>query len=357
MVGYDPAALADVVVRTLTERGWDVSLSADGGTRSLSFSRAVEDADVRMGLECSVLRPELPGSWVVAIRQAADGLDVDGLVEEAVEHGMPRTGALSACYRAWNDHTWTLDDVVSAALAAACHSIDEARSPEHGAQASAERRVVFDDYDFIDLDQFRDSVVDGDQGYEDPGEVPDSVASEQMMFERAVALDDEFRNVDIALDGRPVVAVGSLGLWDSRPSVGFTAKDFKDAYGKIMGRDCEMFRAWDENGRLLCEGIHHDGTNLFELRALDDDALDYLTDLDEGGPTYGDLLLLSLDAYSERPRVAEKVYGCKAVAWERPAKPLQGALRSPADLGAEARAAARLTTLADEGATRRAISR
>lgn len=305
---YDTAAMKEAALSSLRADGWEALELPWSSDENLGFELTHPElsADGLAGrLELDVHDPGMPGSWIVAAREAYYQFD-----QSEESYDLWRAGAVKGIARA-EDLSGTLSD----ALVAKAREIDSARGYIDPPGAEPARRTIFDDDAYIDPEDFRDVVFDHTDGYDDPADIPDDVIWREMAKLREVDLEDELGNVDSAVKGHPFVAVGTLGLWDGRPKVSFIAKDFEDAYRQAMGRDCEYFRAWDENGRLMIDATHHDGTNSFELRALTDAGVDLLGEMD--ADTGIDAGLLTLDCYSERPRVAERVYDRPAIEWEK----------------------------------------
>ena len=140
--------------------------------------------------------------------------------------------------------------------------------------------------------------------------------------------------------GNDLIVMGSIGRWDGA-SGGFAVAGTLEEAIDGMGRDVEVRRVTDVNGRLLVEGAHHDGYASIEVmqatgagqRVIDEMSLDgghYV--LDEGielfGETYrdcpaGEVLGRMFNeaaeghgTYAERPRVMERLYGCPEEQYE-----------------------------------------
>lgn len=82
--------------------------------------------------------------------------------------------------------------------------------------------------------------------------------------------EDDMDNIEC--DARynvPVICAGYLGLWDGRHPI--YAKRFdsvRDAIAACMGRDIEQMDVEYVDGAIMVRAYHHDGTNLFEICAL-----------------------------------------------------------------------------------------
>lgn len=67
--------------------------------------------------------------------------------------------------------------------------------------------------------------------------------------------------------GRPVVMLGSLGLWNGRRTgCKFTGgTNLNDIFYGSVG---DIVTIFVENGEVMCKDIHHDGTNYYTYRVL-----------------------------------------------------------------------------------------
>lgn len=105
-------------------------------------------------------------------------------------------------------------------------------------------------------------------------------------IERAVQceMDDDWYNLiekvlinNIEQD--KFVAVGFIGRWDGTYGGWTVLKDRHDFYNLID--DCAYIEVEDRDGRLLVTGIHHDGTNQYELYRFTDEGYNFYFENDE----------------------------------------------------------------------------
>ena len=67
----------------------------------------------------------------------------------------------------------------------------------------------------------------------------------------------------------PVICAGYLGLWDGRhPIYAKRFESVRDAIDACMGRDIEQMDVEYLDGAIMVRAHHHDGTNIFEICAL-----------------------------------------------------------------------------------------
>lgn len=124
------------------------------------------------------------------------------------------------------------------------------------------RHVIWSNYD-LDLDDWQDFFDE---------EYPDSTENEryEMMYEmNDEYLWDERANLNVQL-GRPILVIGSLGLWNG------TFSGYKEIESGNI-KDCLYsdtdYATWyvDSLGDLRCEAVHHDGTNSYLHRVYKED--------------------------------------------------------------------------------------
>lgn len=333
----------DAVRKALRERGW---LAADGIERqdgSFSFTAlfpAVDPNDGRsllIPVAVSVPRADLPFDWLDAARDAALSFDPDAHSVGVISPDLSEVG--------------NLPSYVASALARKA-SVDANRSTAFDGRGPApKKRLVFSDDVYAPTESTRAKVASAMRL--DPREVSDSLLFETLSRLRSDEFSDECANVARACHGHTLVADGTLGLWDGSVPACIAASDFATVYSKVMGADCDVFRAWDENGRLFVEGAHRDGVNRFEVRHLNDEGEAALGRIIESGEGVSqlDLKILFDDAYSELPRVAERSYGMPRAEYEAAAP------ASPDDFARAARASVARGGESSEGRPDRPIAR
>lgn len=92
-------------------------------------------------------------------------------------------------------------------------------------------------------------------------------------------IDDFLANMQYAKDkdgndlwGAKVVISGTLGLWDGKKTiVPEVAKDFEHALWLCID-NADYCKVYKEYSKIIIEATHHDGTNVFTLQFLTEDA-------------------------------------------------------------------------------------
>ena len=110
------------------------------------------------------------------------------------------------------------------------------------------------------------------------------------------------------LSNNTFIATGTCGLWYGKVEGGMIINGIDDFF-KLL-RDCDFYKITDCKGHLMVKGSHHDGTNYFELKTLNNkgeafyDRNSYSMDRKE---LYTKLFS---NTYSRLPRLAKELYGC-----------------------------------------------
>lgn len=145
--------------------------------------------------------------------------------------------------------------------------------------------------------------------------------------------------------GNHLLVGGSVQRWDGTSSGVALYNNLDEALDTSPSRydrsnvfaDCEIFKIWDENGRLHVHGAHHDGAVDVEIRQLTDKGEEIIEQLDYEGDIYdpitigdvtyhmGDEAKLLHDLWENEelsavPCYMERQFGCKAMEWDDPVR-------------------------------------
>lgn len=120
------------------------------------------------------------------------------------------------------------------------------------------RRVIWsnNDYDEWKACMMEDNADDDDMTY------PAYAAS------RDDDLDDERCNLNVEVNGL-IIGFANLGLWDGR-SIG--VRTFGSNVKNILKSDADLVTWYCDRYNVLCDAIHHDGTNYYTYRVCKDKA-------------------------------------------------------------------------------------
>ena len=143
--------------------------------------------------------------------------------------------------------------------------------------------TLYDNHDY-DFDDYKESYKEcyelTDEDMEDVSEteiwdfINDSLAMEW---------DDLFANLKYSKNAdTPCVITGSLGLWYGRPSIEpLACEDIESAIRKCAN-NMDYVIVKQVNGHLEVTGIHHDGSNHFEIHVLNDKGIRAKELIEEG---------------------------------------------------------------------------
>lgn len=108
---------------------------------------------------------------------------------------------------------------------------------------------------------------------------------------------------------RYYIMQGSAGRWNGKVSAGCVFDDFQKFLSRAVDHmdDVEIY---DENGRFFVVCFHHDGRNVYEIKAITDQAADYIQDYstdkteeEKSGAVF------RCNIFSRLPHFARDVYG------------------------------------------------
>ena len=122
--------------------------------------------------------------------------------------------------------------------------------------------LIWSNYD-LDLEDWRESLEELYPHYSE------DELYEKMYDSNAANLDDERCNLNIQLSS-PILVIGDLGLWYGRPSIEpLACEDIESAIRKCAN-NMDYVIVKQVNGHIEVTGIHHDGSNNFEIYILND---------------------------------------------------------------------------------------
>ena len=180
----------------------------------------------------------------------------------------------------------------------------------------AKERLIYSNYDsnFTDEDlketaYINEWITEGEEPTDDQLYSWRILAEEDYWADESVNLTEFFK-------GKTIMIFGSVGRWNG-VSRGYDFGDFWRMFYDFT-KDCDYWKIYDENGHFHIVCSHHDGTNHFEIRELNENGEHYLKccDQDYRSPSFKSLM----NKYTRLPRFAEKVFGCKAREYEESTK-------------------------------------
>jgi len=186
----------------------------------------------------------------------------------------------------------------------------------------AKERIIYDNYDL--WEQYPDKEIDimaRECGWIDEDEeITDEMRTRWRYWEDEANWDSEKEMLENFFDGKTVAFFGEVGLWNGIYKCGQIG-EFWDLFSKAI-EDCSYIKIYDENGHMYLTCSHHDGTNHFEIKILNDDAEDYYDRWSYGTDNRKEYEVITqiYKRFSKIPRYAQNVYGCKAREYVKPTK-------------------------------------
>lgn len=143
--------------------------------------------------------------------------------------------------------------------------------------------TLYDNYDY-DFDGYKESYQECyELTDEDMKDVSENEIWDFINDSLAMEWDDLFANLKYSKNAdKPCVITGSLGLWYGRPSiVPLVCEDIESAIRKCAN-NMDYVIVKQVNGHLEVTGIHHDGSNHFEIHILNDKGIRAKELIEEG---------------------------------------------------------------------------
>lgn len=171
----------------------------------------------------------------------------------------------------------------------------------------AKERIIFDNYSPWETYPDEDII---EQLVENNGYEREDITDDDIYETRNLFMEDDWdieqENLTNFFKGKTVLFSGAVGRWDGIYR-GYDVGEFWKLFYEYT-RDCGYWRLYDENGHFYITCSHHDGTCHYEVRVLTEKGEDYLErcDYNYRRPNGNQVL-----KFSNLPRFAEKVYGCK----------------------------------------------
>lgn len=170
-------------------------------------------------------------------------------------------------------------------------------------------RIIYNNYDLADY--YDEVKADLEQHYVDEGDgraATDEEIWDEIYFLNSITWEEEKLIMESFFQKRTFVLRGTSGLWIGNRDAGAIIRNFGEL--PKAWKDCDYLKIYDVDGHFLIQSSHHDGTNHYELRELNQRGLDYL----ERHENYmADRELhekLWKPQYSRLPRYAQKIFGC-----------------------------------------------
>jgi hypothetical protein len=176
-------------------------------------------------------------------------------------------------------------------------------------------RVIYNNYDLWEqyADDMRDWLIDSEQYTAD--EITDDILCTAIYDEaRAVWEDERSRLIEFFGNNGYFMLRGAVRRWNGSFGVGLIFDNFDDMFYTVT-EDCDYFKMWDENGHFYLKCSHHDGTNIFEIKRINQKAVDFIENWKySNDPRTQEEIHTAVwnsNFLSSLPHYAHTVYGCK----------------------------------------------
>lgn len=176
-------------------------------------------------------------------------------------------------------------------------------------------RVIYNNYNLCDMyDDAKDFLIN-ECGY-DEEEISEDAIWQEVYFNDEHNFDDAHYELKHFFDGNGYFMLrGYVGRWDGRVAAGYVFDDFDDMFYKAV-KDCNYVKIWDEDGHFYLQCSHHDGTDTYEIKRINERAYDFI---DKWNYSWSDKrteeeihdIVWNSNFFSSLPHYAHTVWGCK----------------------------------------------
>lgn len=176
------------------------------------------------------------------------------------------------------------------------------------------QRIIYNNYDLWE-DYAEDCKAFLEEEF--PGEeIDDNHIWEEIYFQSNDAWEAEHEQLKAFFTGHGYFMLrGYVGRWNGARAAGYVFNDFDDMFYNAI-EDCAYWKLWDENGHFFLKCSHHDGTNLFEIKRINEKAYNFIDNWEynwSDGRTKEEIhsIVWNSNFLSSLPHYAHNVYGCK----------------------------------------------
>ena len=173
------------------------------------------------------------------------------------------------------------------------------------------QRIIYNNYYLDDLYEAARENLLYDNEEED---ISDDAVLDEVYTLSQLEWEDAHEELKSFFKGGSWLLRDSVGRWDGAYGAGYVFYDFDDMFYKAAD-SCAYIKIWEERGHLYLKCSHHDGTNLFEIKKINDKAERFI---DSWAYSLGDTrteeeihnIVWNSNFLSSLPHYARKVYGC-----------------------------------------------
>ena len=173
-------------------------------------------------------------------------------------------------------------------------------------------RVIYNNYDL--WEDYAEEAKDKLEFNEE--EITDDRLWEEIYYSNDCDWEDEYERLKKFFTGHGYFMLrGYVERWNGKHAAGYIFNDFDDMFYKAV-KDCDYIKIWDENGHFYIKCSHHDGTNIFEIKRINEKAYQFIDDWsynwsDDRTEEEIHNTVWNSNFLSSLPHYAHAVYGCK----------------------------------------------
>lgn len=172
--------------------------------------------------------------------------------------------------------------------------------------------IYSDEFDFDRFESTRGFLAEQDAEelgipFEDAlAEVDDSRVWDQIEFENAALWNDAKQRLDELFGGRAFVAIGNTGLWNGDCGAGTFWNEGLEKFFCRIFKDAHNITLEIKGGVLHIKVIHHDGTNLWQVKPLKERGCNAFWGWENRDAAYG--IFAGLDDKEMHQKLFDKPY-------------------------------------------------
>lgn len=174
--------------------------------------------------------------------------------------------------------------------------------------------ILYSNYD-LDLESAREFLFETqgeEKGWKSADDVPENDVYEQAYHEDELNWQDFKYELEKFIDGDYWLVMGEVGLWNGKHKSGKVVHSVDEL--SVAWKDCDYIEFTDKNGHLYLKCSHHDGTNMFEIKHLNQKGLEYTENHWDEYDSVVHSFLFSSNFYTALPHFAKRIYGCREAA-------------------------------------------
>lgn len=136
------------------------------------------------------------------------------------------------------------------------------------------KTIVYNNYDL--WEDYSEEAKNHLEEESDGMEVTKDAIWNEIHFQDGIVWEDENSRLEDFFTGRGYfLAMGIVGRWNGNFSGGQVFDNWQDMFD-VLAEDCDYWKIWDEDGHFYIKCSHHDGTNLYEIKRINEKAYNFI---------------------------------------------------------------------------------